>query len=71
MIPATPNNLRAYNTVGPICRYASDLLPMFKVLSKNYATNLKLDIPVSNLPSVISVVFTQGIRLYIYSVKRL
>jgi len=46
MIPTPVGELRNYNTVGPMCRYASDLIPMFKVLSRDTGLNLKLDTPV-------------------------
>lgn len=34
---------------GPMCRYAVDLLPMLKVMTKDCKDDLKLDEPVSIL----------------------
>lgn len=47
MIPTPEGDLRKLNTVGPMCRYAADLMPMFKVLSRGTGVNLTLDRPVS------------------------
>uniref|UniRef100_T1JLZ4 Amidase domain-containing protein n=1 Tax=Strigamia maritima TaxID=126957 RepID=T1JLZ4_STRMM len=42
-LPDSAGKLKNYNTTGPLCRYASDLLPMFKVLAGPNLDKLKLD----------------------------
>lgn len=42
-VPPCHGELRNYLTVGPMCRYATDLLPMFKILSQENSSKLKLD----------------------------
>lgn len=41
---------------GPMCRYAIDLLPMLKVMTKDCKDDLKLDEPVS----ILTFLFLRG-----------
>ena len=44
---ADTNSKDACLVVGPMCRYASDLLPMFKVLAEKHRDQLQLELKVS------------------------
>lgn len=42
-LPNTGHLFDRFLSTGPICRYATDLLPMFKILAENNVSELKLD----------------------------
>ena len=44
--PNAQGEAQTYMSTGPMVRYAADLLPIFKVLSKPAKDKLKLDEPV-------------------------
>ena len=46
--PVVKEAVRQMIGTGPMCRYAIDLLPMLKVMTKDCKADLKLDEPVSN-----------------------
>lgn len=46
-LPPCEGELRQFLTTGPIARYATDLVMMYKVLAHDNATSLKLDTPVA------------------------
>lgn len=45
-IPKINEPFSDYLSVGPMCRYATDLLPIYKILAKNNLDKMKLDDPV-------------------------
>lgn len=46
IVPEVYDDLQKYLVTGPMCRYASDLIPMLKVLAGPNVKKLKLDEPV-------------------------
>lgn len=56
-IPKAIGAIDTFLTTGPLCRYASDLMPMFKVL-------LKDDVKKSNLLRLNERVDLRGIKLF-------
>lgn len=44
-LPTDPEQ-KSYLTIGPMSRFATDLLPMFKVMARSHIDELKLDQPV-------------------------
>lgn len=54
--PSCEREFVPYLSLGPMCRYATDLVPMVRVLAGKGASLLKLDVPAS-----IPLLFTHGL----------
>lgn len=47
--PSDENELAEYGVIGPMCRYASDLLPMMKILTKHPSLRLDSQVDLAKL----------------------